>query len=86
MKWIGIDTNFLVVNSMYAMHCVLWVFGDYYFFYLVKTMAGTRCAILASIVSFSNDDVFRFVSRVSSNGVEGSLVIAAMYYSLNLKP
>jgi GPI mannosyltransferase 3 len=37
-------------------------------------------------VSFSNDDVFRFVSRVSSNGVEGSLVIAALYYYTQIKP
>ena len=68
------------------MHCILWLLGDYYFFYLVKTLAGRRCAILATIVSFANDDVFRFVSRVSSNGVEGSLVIAAMYYYIKIKP
>ena len=71
---------------MYFMHCLLWTLGDYFFFYLVKTLAGKRCAILAQVVSFSNDDVFRFVSRASSNGVEGSLVIAALYYYVNLKP
>jgi hypothetical protein len=85
-KWIGLDTNFLVVNSMYAMHCVLWTFGDYFFYHLVKSLTGKRCAILATVISFSNEDVFRFVSRVNANGVEGSLVIAAMYYYLKIKP
>ena len=86
LKWTGLDTNFLVVNSMYFQHCLLWTFGDVYFFFLVQTLIGKQCAILAQVVSFANDDVFRFVSRVSSNGVEGSLVIAGMYYYLKIKP
>lgn len=40
LKTLQIDSNFLVVNSMYFMHCILWVFGDYYFFHLAKTLGG----------------------------------------------
>ena len=32
LKMLYLDYNFLVVNSMYLMHCILWVLGDYYLF------------------------------------------------------
>ena len=86
LRSVGWDTNFLVVNSMYAMHCVLWTLGDFYFFHLVKVLAGRRCAVLAVLCSLQHDDLFRFVSRVSSNGVEGAFVIAAFYHFIQMKP
>jgi hypothetical protein len=86
LKSIGWDTNFLVVNSMYTMHCVLLALGDYYFFHLVQVLAGKRCAVLAVMCSLCHDDLFRFVSRVSSNGVEGTLVSAAFYHFIQIKP
>jgi len=30
LKWIGLDTNFLLVNSMYFMHVLQQIVGDYY--------------------------------------------------------
>lgn len=32
LKWLDLDTNFLVVNSIYVMHCIIWVIGDCYFY------------------------------------------------------
>lgn len=79
-KLIGADSNFLVVNSMYFMHCILWSFGDYFYYKLVKLIAGTQCAIFTTMISFTNQTVNRYVSRTSMNGVEGNLAIAALYY------
>lgn len=86
LKLLGIDTNFMVVNSMYFMHCVLWAFGDYFYFYLVKTIAGRRCAVITTTISLTSQTVNRYISRTSMNGIEGNLVIAALYYFTNLKP
>ena len=86
LKWTGLDSNLLIVNSMYAMHCVLWVFGDFYFFHLVKQISGKRCAVLGLIIFYSYEEVTRYCTRVNANGVEGSFVIAAMYYFFKIKP
>ena len=80
LKLIHIDSNFLVVNSMYIMHCVIWSFGDYYFYKLVKLMAGNKCAVFTTMISLTNQTVNRYVSRTSMNGDEGNLAIAALYY------
>lgn len=86
MKFLRIDYNFLVVNSMYLMHCILWSLGDYFYFYLVKTIAGRKCAVLTTMASLTSQTVNRYVSRTSMNGVEGNLAIAALYYFLHMKP
>jgi hypothetical protein len=65
---------------MYVMHCLVWTFGDYYFYKLVKLLAGRKCAIFTIMVSLTNQTVNRYVSRTSMNGVEGNLAIAALYY------
>ena len=83
---IGIDTNFLLVNSMYFMHCVIWSLGDYYYYKFVKLMAGPRCAILTTMISLTNESVNRYVSRTSANGVEGNLAIIALYYYQLIQP
>ena len=79
-KVLGCDTNFLVVNSMYVMHCVVWTFGDYYFYRLVKTLAGRKCAIFTMMISLTNEFVNKYISRTSANGIESNLAIAALYY------
>ena len=80
LRLLSMDTNFLVVNSMYFMHCIVWSFGDYFYFHLVKLLAGKRCAILTLMAALSNQTVNLYLSRTSSNGVESSLAIAAFYY------
>lgn len=85
MKLLGIDSSMLVLNSMYAMHCLLWTFGDYYLFYLAKALAGPRCAVLTLLFSFCHEYIVKYCMRTFMNGVEGSLAIAALYYFLRLK-
>ena len=74
------DTNFLLVNSMYFMQVIVWSFGDYYFFKLTKLLAGTECAIFTTMVSMTNETVNRYISHTSANGVEVNLAIAALYF------
>ena len=80
LKIVQMDTNFLLVNSMYFMNVVVWTFGDYYFYKLVKLLAGTECAIFTTMVSMTNATVIIYVSRTAMNGAEGNLAIAALYY------
>lgn len=86
LKWTGLDTNFMTVNSMYAMHCVTWVFGDYFMFKLCKELSGKRFAVISLIIIYSCQDVIRQCSRVAGNVVEQSFVIATLYYYLTIKP
>lgn len=86
LKLLSIDTNFLVVNSMYAMHCLIWTFGDYFYFHLASSLVNKQCAIFTTIISLTNQTVNRYVSRTSMNGVEGNLAIAALYYYTQIKP
>lgn len=79
-KLLGCDTNFLVVNSMYVMHCIVWSFGDYFFYKLVKILAGRKCAIFTLMINLTNQTVNRYISRTSANGIEGNLAIASLYY------
>jgi len=74
------DTNFLLVNSMYFMHVIVWSFGDYYFYKLVKLLVGKECAIFTTMVSMTNETVNRYVSHTSMNGVEVNLAIAALFF------
>ena len=30
LKSLALDTNFAIVNSIYFMHNIIWVIGDYY--------------------------------------------------------
>lgn len=85
-KMLNIDSNFLIVNSMYFMHCIVWTFGDYFFYHLARTLGGKQFAIYATMISFTNETVIRYISHTSMNGIEGNLTIAALYYYLQLKP
>jgi len=54
LKLCYLDTNMLVVNSMYLMHCVLWVFGDVYFFKFANLLAGKQCALITLCISLTS--------------------------------
>ena len=86
MKAIGLDTNFLIVNSIYFMHCVIWVIGDYHCFLFVRQILGKREAIATLAYSITSEHVNDYVLRTSANSVEGNLMFVVFYYYLNLKP
>lgn len=86
LKFFRIDTNFLIVNSMYFMHCIVWTFGDYFFYHLARTLAGKQAAIYSLMTLLTNETVIRYVSHTSMNGIEGNLAMAALYYYLHMQP
>lgn len=86
LKMLNLDTNFLIINSIYLMHCILWVVGDYYCFLFVRQLLGKREAIAAVVFSITSEHVNNFVLRTSANGVEGNLMFVVFYYYLNMKP
>lgn len=83
---LSLDYNFLIVNSFYLMHCIVWVFGDLYFYRLANILGGKQLAIYSTMISLSNETSIRYISHTSMNGVETSLTIAALYYFLLLRP
>lgn len=86
LKFVGLDTNFMIVNSIYFMHCVIWIVGDYHFFLFVRQILGKREAIAALAYSITSEHVNDYVLRTSANSVEGNLMFVVFYYYLNLKP
>lgn len=86
LKYFGLDTNFMIVNSVYLMHCIIWVIGDYYCFLFVRQILGKREAIATLAYSITSEHVNDYVLRTSANSVEGNLMFVVFYYYLNLKP
>jgi hypothetical protein len=71
LRYVGLDTNFLIINSIYFMHAVTWVIGDYHCFLFVRQLIGKREAIAAIIYSITSERLNDYVLRTSANGVEG---------------
>lgn len=86
LKWLGIDTNFLVVNSVYLMHCIIWVFADYYLFLFVRQLIDKKTAIFTIVYSISSEYINNYVLRTSANAIEGNLMVIAFYYLINIQP
>ena len=80
LRLLNLDYNFIVVNSMYFMHMLVWSYGDYFFYHLTTMLCGKQCAIFCQMLSLTNEMIIRYVSHTSMNGVEGNLTIAALYY------
>ena len=86
LKFFGLDTNLLTVNSVYFMHCIIWTVGDYYCYKFVRQLLGKREAIATLMYSLTSEHVNDYVLRTSANGVEGNLMFVVFYYYLNIKP
>ena len=76
----------MIVNSIYFMHCIIWVIGDYYCFLFVRQILGKREAIATLVYSLTSEHVNDYVLRTSANSVEGNLMFVTFYYFLNMKP
>lgn len=77
---LGAYAKVAIVNSMYLMHTLLIVLGDYFLFKLARSLCGRECAVITLMSHLLNEDVIRFTSRTSMNGVEGSFSIAALFF------
>jgi phosphatidylinositol glycan class B len=86
LKQAGLDTNFLLINSFYVMHCIIWVFADYYSFLFVRQLIDKKTAIATIIFSVSSEYINNYVLRTSANAIEGNLMMIAFYYLINIQP
>lgn len=86
LKLVGLDTNLMLVNSIYFMHVIIQTIGDYYCYHFVRQLLGKREAAATLIFSATSEHVNDYVLRTSANGVEGNLMFVAFYYFLNMKP
>lgn len=86
LKLVGLDTNFMIVNSIYFMHVLIQMVGDYYCFHFVRQLLGKREAIATVIFSVTSEHVNDYTLRTSANAVEGNLMFAVFYHFLNMRP
>ena len=86
LKAVSLDTNFLLVNSVYFMHCLIWTVGDIFMLKFMTQLLGKKEAIFCLIMSFTSEYVNDYVLRTSSNGIEGNIMFASFYFFMNIKP
>jgi hypothetical protein len=84
LKTFGIDTNFLLVNSIYFMHVLVWTFGDIFMMKFVTQLLGKREAIFCFLMSLTSEYVNEHVLRTSTNGIEGFMMFISFYYFMNI--
>lgn len=86
LRFLGLDYNVLVVNSVYAMNTLIFAVGDYYLYLLAKRLLGRRFAQLALVYSLFNANINIIFQKTLANGAEAALSMGALYYYTNLTP
>jgi hypothetical protein len=86
LRFLSIDYNILVVNSVYGMNILLFALGDYYLYFLAKSLLGRRMAQLALVYILFNCNINTIFQKTMTNGAESTCSIAALYYYTRLRP
>lgn len=86
LKFLKLDTNMLVVNSMFFMHIMIIVMGDYYLYCLSKLYLGKRGAAITLLYTLINFKINQIFTKTLTNGVESVFCTMAFYYFAILKP
>lgn len=86
LRFLGLDYNILVVNSIYVMNLLLFVMGDYYLYKLSDFLMGKRAAQLALLYSLFNCNINTIFQKTMTNGAEAALSMSALYYYTQLRP
>lgn len=80
LRFLKIDSNFLVVNSILFMNSLLQVLGDYFLYWLSHDLIGHEGAIITLGFSVVNRRINEIYSKTFTNGVEAIFCVIAMYY------
>lgn len=80
LRFLKIDSNFLVVNSILFMNSLLQVLGDYFLYWLSHDLIGHEGAIITLGFSVVNRRINEIYSKTFTNGVEAIFCVVAMYY------
>ena len=86
LRFLKIDSNSLVNNSLYFMHSLLIVLGDYFMYPLAKMYIGKRGAAVTILYLLFNFKINQIFSKTLTNGVESVFCQMAFYYFARLKP
>jgi hypothetical protein len=86
LKFLGIDKNFLVVNSLLFMNSLIQVLGDYYLYFLASDLAGKNCALISLGMSIFNRRMNEIFGKTLTNTPESIFCLVGLYYYNRLKP
>lgn len=86
LRWTGLDSNFLVVNSVYFMNTLIQVACDYFTHKLAKRLIGPRGAKVALVFSLFNYETNLILQKTLTNNPETAFTVAGLYFFSKLKP
>jgi hypothetical protein len=86
LRFLGLDANIMVFNSMIFMNTLLQVLGDYYLFHLAHDIMGRDGAIMTLGYSIFNRRICEIGLKTLTNGVEADFCIVALYHYNRLSP
>ena len=86
LKFLKIDYNILVVNSMLFMNTLIIVVGDYFLYQLSKIYLGKRGASITLLYTLFNFRINQIFLKTLTNGVESVFCTIGFYYFSILKP
>jgi hypothetical protein len=85
LKWLGIDSNYMVRISPYICQCIILCISDSYFWSIGKKTVGLSSTRLAFIFYLTNRAYNEIIIRCFTNGIEAILSIIAFHYYLQVK-
>lgn len=83
---LGIDSNFLVCNSILFMNAIIQVMGDYFLFHLANDMIGKQGALMTIVYALLNKRINEIFQKTLTNGCEAAFCVMGLYYFAHLKP
>ena len=86
LRFIGLDTNFLVCNSILFMNSLIQVAGDYFLFLLSNDVLGREGALMTMTYAIVNRRLNEIFAKTLTNGCEAVFCVMGLYYYANLKP
>ena len=86
LRFLAIDSNFLVVNSMLFMNCLLQVLGDVFLYKLAKIFLGKEGATMTLSYSLFNRRINEIFQKTLTNGTEAIFSIVGLYFFNRITP
>jgi hypothetical protein len=86
LRLLGLDSNFMVVNSTIFMNSLLQVLGDYFLFQLSDHLIGKEGACISLTYVLFNQRINEVGQKTLSNGAEAVFSIGGLNYFAKLKP
>lgn len=86
LRFLGLDTNFMVANSIIFMNSLVQVLGDYFLYYLAKHFLGVEGATMSLTYSLVNRRLNEIFQKTLTNGAEAVFSTCGLYYFTQLNP